>query len=127
MKSCLILTFLLGVTWSVGFAIHGEFAVYTAYAFVALNSSVGLFLFLHTIFLNENIAGEFKARLGLIARVEFRLELGRDHSRAVGRGYSRRRRSKGERERRERTEFHRKTDRRRGTDSSFRKGFLKSE
>ncbi len=124
MKSCLILTFLLGVTWSVGFAIHGEFAVYAAYAFVALNGSVGLFLFLHTVLLNESIAGEFKARLGLIARGEFRLELGGDRSRAVGRGYSRRTRSKSERKR---TEFHRKSDRRRGTDSSFRKGFLKSE
>ncbi len=76
-KSCVILTFLLGLTWSVGFGVKGELAQYAAYAFVALNGSVGLFLLLHTVLLNESVAGELAARLG-IARGRFRLAAGGD-------------------------------------------------
>ena len=62
-RSCLILSFLLGLTWSVGFLIAGPLAVYAAYLFVLLNGSLGAFLFVHTVVLNENVAGELRMRL----------------------------------------------------------------
>ncbi len=81
-KSSIILTFLLGVTWSIGFLIRGNVALYAAYAFVALNGSVGIFIFLHTVLLNDSVYSEMMVRLGLRRKTEFGLTLGGDRSMA---------------------------------------------
>ncbi len=114
-KSCLILTFLLGLTWSLGFFITGPLAVYAAYAFVALNGSVGFFLFLHTVLLNESLAGEMKSRLGLSSRGTFRMTFSGGRSKMVRResSYVRSSAAKGGGRRRKvtrkRSEFHSST------------------
>jgi len=64
-QTCLVLTFLLGITWSIGYLIRGEMARYAAFVFVLANGCVGIFTFLHTIVLNESMLGELMVRLGL--------------------------------------------------------------
>jgi hypothetical protein len=63
-RTCLVLTFLLGMTWSVGYLIRGQMARYAAFAFVVANGCVGIFTFLHTVVLNQSLFGELMVRLG---------------------------------------------------------------
>ena len=85
LKSLLILTFLLGVTWSAGFLIRDGLVPYSAYLFVALNGSVGIFIFIHTVLLNETVMAEVKLRFNLIDRENYSINHGGDRSRALRR------------------------------------------
>jgi len=64
-RTCLVLTFLLGITWSVGYLIRGEMAKYAGFAFVAANGGAGIFTLMHAVVLNESVRGEVLVRLGL--------------------------------------------------------------
>lgn len=71
-KTWAILTFLLGHTWVAGFLIQKQIQGFT-YIFVALNGSSGIFLFIHTILMNDVIMLELKIKLGLADQVELAL------------------------------------------------------
>jgi len=71
-KTWAILTFLLGHTWATGFLIQSHIQGFT-YVFVALNGSSGIFLFIHTILMNDVIMLELKIKLGLRDQVELAL------------------------------------------------------
>ena len=73
MKTWIILCFLLGQTWAFGFLIQ-EGTEGFAYVFIILNGSSGIFLFIHTILMNETILLEVKIFLGLHDKAELRLE-----------------------------------------------------
>ena len=72
-KTWAILTFLLGHTWAAGFLIQQHIQGFT-YVFVALNGSSGIFLFIHTILMNDVIMLELKIRFGLRDPVELALD-----------------------------------------------------
>ena len=73
MKTWIILCFLLGQTWAFGFLIQ-EGTEGFAYVFIILNGSSGIFLFIHTILMNEIIMLEVKIFLGLHDKAELSLE-----------------------------------------------------
>ena len=75
MKTWFILCFLLGQTWAFGFLIQEGMEV-ISYIFVILNGSSGIFLFVHTILMNEVILLEVKIFLGFHQKEE----LGMEHS-----------------------------------------------
>ena len=67
-RGFIILNFLLGTTWAIGFFINGPMAKYMVYVFVLLNGSVGVFIFIHTVILNANLLDEVKIKLRIIDR-----------------------------------------------------------
>ena len=71
-KTWAILTFLLGQTWLTGFLIQKHILGFT-YIFVALNGSSGIFLFIHTILMNDVIMLELKIKFGFADQVELAL------------------------------------------------------
>ena len=73
MKTWIILCFLLGQTWAFGFLIQ-EGTEGFAYVFIILNGSSGIFLFIHTILMNETIMLEVKTFLGLHDKAKLSLE-----------------------------------------------------
>ena len=83
LKSFIILTFLLGITWSFGFLINGSLAGVFAFVFVVLNGSIGVFIFVHSVLLNESIMAELKVRLRLKQRGTFAFNFGGLFSTAV--------------------------------------------
>lgn len=63
-KTWIILSFLLGLTWILGYAIQdGSEGV--AFLFVLLNGSSGIFIFIHSVILNEVVMAELKIKLGI--------------------------------------------------------------
>ena len=72
-KTWAFLTFLLGHTWAAGFLIQNHLEGFS-YVFVILNCSSGIFLFIHTILMNDVIMLEIKIRLGLRDQVELALD-----------------------------------------------------
>ncbi|XP_059089883.1 latrophilin-like protein LAT-2 [Tigriopus californicus] len=94
LKSWTILTFLLGITWASGLLINKVTAKYGAYIFVALNGSLGIFTFIHSILLNPSVLGELKIRLGILDKNEFNLNLGGDRANAL-KQYTRKNRRQG--------------------------------
>jgi len=75
MKNWFILSFLLGLIWAFGFLIQPGIE-FIAYIFVILTGSSGIFLFIHTVLMNEVILLEVKIFLGLHSKDE----LGMEHS-----------------------------------------------
>ena len=71
-KTWAILTFLLGQTWLAGFLIQKHIQGFT-YVFVGLNGSSGIFLFIHTILMNDVIMLELKIKFGFADQVELAL------------------------------------------------------
>lgn len=107
LKSWTILTFLLGITWASGLLINRVTALYGAYIFVALNGSLGIFTFVHSILLNQSVLGELKIRLGILDKNEFNLNLGGDRANALKQytGKTRRQGIKSELRHRQRPEY----------------------
>ena len=68
-KTWAFLSFLLGQTWATGFLIQENMQGFS-YIFVILNGSSGIFLFVHTILMNDIVMLEVKIRLGLVDQVE---------------------------------------------------------
>merc|ERR1719400_1561133 len=75
MKNWFILSFLLGLIWAFGFLIQPG-TEFIAYIFVILTGSSGIFLFIHTVLMNEVILLEVKIFLGFHSKTE----LGMEHS-----------------------------------------------
>ena len=73
MKNWFILCFLLGLTWACGFMIQPG-TEFMAYIFVILSGSSGIFLFVHTVLMNEVILLEVKIFLGLTDKSELAVE-----------------------------------------------------
>ena len=71
-KTWAFLSFLLGLTWASGFLIQDGLQGFS-YVFVILNGSSGIFLFVHTILVNEVVMLELKIKLGLVDQVELAL------------------------------------------------------
>ena len=71
-KTWAFLSFLLGLTWASGFLIQDGLQGFS-YVFVILNGSSGIFLFVHTILMNEIVMLELKIKLGLVDQVELAL------------------------------------------------------
>ena len=68
-KTWAFLSFLLGQTWATGFLIQEHMQGFS-YVFVILNGSSGIFLFVHTILMNDIVMLELKIKLGLVDQVE---------------------------------------------------------
>ena len=75
-KSFVILTFLLGVTWSFGFLMVGNLAQVFAFVFVALNGCIGIFILIHAVLFNTALKEEMKIRLKLKERGDFGFNFG---------------------------------------------------
>ena len=75
MKNWFILCFLLGLIWAFGFLIQPG-TEFIAYIFVILTGSSGIFLFIHTVLMNDIILLEVKIFLGFHSKTE----LGMEHS-----------------------------------------------
>lgn len=67
-KSCALISFMLGIPWAFGFLIQAYPGF--SYVFVILNGSSGVILFVHTILMNDIVMLELRIRLGLVDQVE---------------------------------------------------------
>jgi len=63
MRSWVTLSFLLGITWVLGFFIQ-EGSEWVAYFFVLINGSSGIFIFMHSVIKNQIVMTELKIRFG---------------------------------------------------------------
>ena len=76
LKTWLLLSFLLGLTWASGLLIQDNMEEFS-YVFVILNCSSGIILFIHTVLMNDIVMLELKIRLGLVDQVELAIDQSR--------------------------------------------------
>ena len=76
LKTWVLLSFLLGLTWTSGLLIQKGTEEFS-YVFVILNCSSGIILFIHTVLMNDIVMLELKIRLGLVDQVELAIDQSR--------------------------------------------------